>query len=362
MSDTLKTVLVDNGVPVASSTGNTQFVYNLLPIGRFYDKRYGEITVSDKMLKRMETNFGKYPSYEVPVKIGHDDGALSPGKVISVEAKPEGLIINMVVDQDTSEAILKEQYRYMSAEFDENYQDKETGRFVGAVLLGAALVNQPANPYMEPLKLVDDINPKGGNNNMELEELQKKLSEAEVQTQLLREKLDEKTKRLAEVSSRAELAEENMKATQKEAEDNAKKLAEAEEKIRTAAEEAEATAKKLSDLEAENKVLIETREQAENAKNEAEVKAFADKWTSQGIPPVVMEKVKPLLLNKETKIIKLSDKDGDTVPSLKFFDDLFTDLPKMPMQQIGNGETQTVELSDIDKARERAKIIAESLK
>ena len=159
-SDKVKTVLVDSGFPEAlTGKTETRFVYNLLPVGKFYDKRYGEIFVSDQLLQQMESNFGKYPAYKVPVKIGHGDGAPSPGEVIEIEAKPEGLEITMTLDRETSEAIQKKQYRYMSAEFDEDYQDKETGKPVGAVLLGAALVNQPANPYMEPLKLVDGIEP-----------------------------------------------------------------------------------------------------------------------------------------------------------------------------------------------------------
>ena len=153
-----KTVLVDGGSPVALDGGEgARFIYNLLPVGKFYDKRYGELFVNDRMLAQMERNFGTYPAYEVPVKIGHDDGAPSPGTVIGVQATNEGLEITMAVDHDTAAAILKKQYRYMSAEFDEHYMDKETGEDVGAVLLGAALVNQPANPYMEPLVLADDI-------------------------------------------------------------------------------------------------------------------------------------------------------------------------------------------------------------
>ena len=64
-----KTVLVDNGPPVAvKDDEGTRFIYNLLPVGRFFDKRYGEIYVSDAMLQKMEANFGKYPAYKVPVK------------------------------------------------------------------------------------------------------------------------------------------------------------------------------------------------------------------------------------------------------------------------------------------------------
>ena len=91
-----KTVLVDGGSPVAlKGDEGTRFIYNLLPVGRFFDKRYGEIWVDGEMLQKMEANFGKYPAYEVPVKIGHGDGALSPGKVIAISAKPEGLEITL---------------------------------------------------------------------------------------------------------------------------------------------------------------------------------------------------------------------------------------------------------------------------
>lgn len=175
-------VLVDNGSPVAVGNEETKFVYNLLPVGRFYDKRYGEVNISSEKIKKMADNFGKFPSYEVPVKLGHNDGAKSPGKVIAVEAKDSGLEITMLVDAETAKDINDKKYRYMSAEFEDNYMNKETGASVGPVLLGAALVNQPANPYMQPMKLADLIfNFEGENENMtEVENLRLDLSVDEI--------------------------------------------------------------------------------------------------------------------------------------------------------------------------------------
>ena len=43
MSDSVKNVLIDGGLPVALSDKEGRFVYNLLPVGEFYDKRYGRI-------------------------------------------------------------------------------------------------------------------------------------------------------------------------------------------------------------------------------------------------------------------------------------------------------------------------------
>ena len=365
--DKIKTVLVDSGFPEAlTGEKETRFVYNLLPVGKFYDKRYGELYVSDQMLQQMESNFGKYPTYKVPVKLGHGDGAPSPGEVIGVQAKPEGLEITMTVDKETSEAILKKQYRYMSAEFDETYQDKETGKPVGAVLLGAALVNQPANPYMEPLVLVDDItpgppekepgngkgtgtgtlspanpvdtqNPDRGNEEMEKEAVE-----------LLKKQLSDMEVREKEARDAMEAAIDEQKAREAKAQEQA---AQAQAQI----DEAQ---KKIAELEAENKALNTEKEQAEAAQNESEVKVFCDKWSSQGIPPATIEKIRPLLMNRTTRVIKLSDDDRDDVPTLKFFDELFSGLPKVPMGQIGSGETPSRELSDVEKAKKRGEAIA----
>ena len=315
-------VLVDNGAPIAVSNEETKFIYNLLPVGRFYDKRYGEVNISSEKIKKMADNFGKFPTYEVPVKLGHNDGAKSPGKVIAVEAKDSGLEITMLVDAETAKNINEKQYRYMSAEFEDNYMNKETGESVGPVLLGAALVNQPANPYMQPLKFADttfDLFPEEETDMTEVENLRLDLSDVKAQLKGVQEEADEKAK----------LADEQ--------------------------------AKRIEQLEAQNKALMEERKRAEDAKNEAEVKAFADKWTAAGIPPVVIEKVKPVLLAESSRVMKFSDDAKDDVPTLKFFDDLFAGLPKMPMTQIGGTDAPAVELSDVEKAREHAKAIAESL-
>ncbi|MBQ4430878.1 MAG: hypothetical protein II877_05195 [Synergistaceae bacterium] len=324
MSETVKKVLIDGGCPVALGDEETRFIYNLLPVGEFHDKRYGRVSITPAKIQQMADNFGKCPAYEVPVKLGHEQGAKSPGKVIAATAKPEGLEITMLVDAETAQAINEKQYRYMSAEYDEDYHDKKTGEKVGAVLLGAALVNQPAHPYVAPLVLADDVTPgtktEWNDNNMtELEDLRLQLSEAKAQK------------------------------------------AQLEADLKAARELSEDTAKKLADLEAQNKSLLEEREHAENARNEAEVKALCDKWVSKGVAPVMVDKVKPLLLTKQSRTIKLSDDAKDDIPTQKFFDELFELMPKMPMTQLGNSEAPSVELSDVEKAIERGKAIAASV-
>ena len=342
MRDTIKTVLIDGGSPVALGDEDARFVYNLLPAGEFYDKRYGRVSITPEKIQQMAENFGKRPAYEVPVKLGHDDGAKSPGKVIGVEAKPEGLEITMMVDAETAQAINAKQYRYMSAEFDEDYHDKKTGEKVGAVLLGAALVNQPAHPYVAPLVLADEIHPETNPNTErndermnELDDLRLQLSDMKVQ----------KARAEAELKAEREKSQAELKAEQEKS-----------------SKESEEAAKKIAELEAQNKALSEERERMENARNEAEVKALCDKWTSQGIPPVVVEKVKPVLLAKTSRTIKLGDSPDDEKPTLKFFDELFEAMPKIQLGQSSIQGEPKVELSDYDKAIQRGKEIAACVK
>ena len=317
MNETVKTVLIDGGAPIALGDDEARFIYNLLPVGEFYDKRYGRVSITPEKIQQMADNFGKYPAYEVPVKLGHEQGAKSPGKIIASTANPEGLEITMLVDAETAQAINDKQYRYMSAEYDEDYHDKKTGEKVGAVLLGAALVNQPAHPYVAPLKMADDLDSGRIDDDMaDIEDLRKQIADLEMRLKIAKD----------ELNARAKAAEE--------------------------------TSKKLADLEAQNKSLLEERERAENARNEAEVKAFCDKWIGKGIPPVTLDKVKPLLLAKQSRSIKLSDDDKDDTPTLQFFDELFEGMPKMPMSQLGNSDAPSVDLSDVEKAIERGKAIA----
>lgn len=317
MSDTIKTVLIDGGFPVALSDEDTRFIYNLLPVGEFYDKRYGRVSITPEKVQQMAENFGKRPAYEVPVKLGHSDGAKSPGKVIGVEAKDNGLEITMSVDSETAKAINDKQYRYMSAEFDEDYYDKKTGERVGAVLLGAALVNQPAHPYVAPLVLADDI--EGNDNDMtELEDLRLQLSDMKAQ------------KAQAEADLKAE-REKNSK-------------------------EAEESAKKLADIEAKNKKLIEERDRMETARNETEVKVCCETWLAEGIPPAVVDKLKPLMLSKTSRVIRLSDTEEK--PIMEVLKDIVSAIPKVPMGQESLSDTSAVELSDYEKAIKRGEEIA----
>ena len=322
------------GAPVAFGDSGALFIYNLLPVGKFIDKRYGEVWIGMEMLQKMESNFGRYPAYEVPVKIGHGDGAQSPGRVIGIKAKPEGLEITMTVDQEAADAINNKRYRYMSAEFDENYKDKTTGENVGPVLLGAALVNQPADPYVQPLILaedvVDDPEERGKTNERKenmpdlAELLQQRLADAEAREAAARREYDASLKRVREETTAA-----------KAREDKAQK--------------------KISDLEAKNRAAEKARASMEQEKRKAEVDAFCGNWSSKGVPPAVLGRLKPILL-AEGNFIKLSETESTSL--VRLFTEVFEAMPKFDMGQKGLADTGDLELSDVEKARAKGAAMA----
>lgn len=268
----------------------SELVYNALPIGNFYDPRYWKVEITPALISKMADNFGKFPTYELPVKLGHSDGAPAVGKIKSVEARADGLYLSMDIDEKSRADIEAGRYKYMSAEYSGDYMDKATGESVGAVLRGVALVNQPGHPGVRPIVFSDgewhiEKTQKGGNKNMTLDELTKKVEELEAE-----------------------------KAGLKKA-------------VETAEAEAKAS-KEFSDatLAANAKLTAEKRA--------ADVKLFCDDWAKKGIAPAVLEKVKPLLFCEQIAEVKLSD--TETVSAQKMFADIFEAMPKISMSAAGD--------------------------
>jgi len=281
------------------------FWYNALPVGTFRDPRYGRVEITPDMCRRMAANFGKAPAYPPPVKLGHGDGAASPGAVREIRAEPDGLHIRVEVDDAAAAEIRAGRYRYMSAEYHDDYTEKRTGEMVGPVFLGVALTNQPAHPGVVPIALSDGAwvqaggpaaadggNDGKGDASMGMGDGKVDLSE------VLGVQLSEARAALEAAKAEAEKAK---------------------------AEAAEA--KKLSDA---------ARTEAETlrkAAREREVKAFCDEWAGKGIPPAVVDKIRPVLL-ADPVTVKLSD--GREADLKALFGALFEAVPKVPMGAKGD--------------------------
>ena len=119
---------VPDSAPRALADGTVEFIYNVLPVGSFYDTRFGWVWIDDEKAQAIASNFGKFPSYPPPIKIGHGDGAPSPGRITSVTAVAgEGVSIAFSVDAETAGEINEGLYLYMCAAFVNDYVDTETG-------------------------------------------------------------------------------------------------------------------------------------------------------------------------------------------------------------------------------------------
>ena len=66
MNDTVKTVLIDGGFPVALGDEETRFIYNLLPVGEFYDKRYGRVSITPAKVQQMAVTLGSARRMKFP--------------------------------------------------------------------------------------------------------------------------------------------------------------------------------------------------------------------------------------------------------------------------------------------------------
>jgi flagellar hook-basal body complex protein FliE len=288
------------------------FWYNVLPIGKFHDPRYGIVRVTPKLVKELAGNFGKVPAYEPPVKLGHGDGAASPGVIKKVEARADGLWIQTdFQDNDILEDVRKKKYRYMSVEYTPDYMEKSTGKTVGPALLGVALTNQPAHPGVTPIVF----------------------SEGKWAQALPEEKTAEEEAHNMEME---------------------KQLTEALQKVTELTQKVQEQSQKFSDLEKENtglkevlKTSQESLQRMEMEKHEATVNAFCEKQVAAGIPPAVVDKVKPVLMATRNTI-KLSDKEETNLQVL--FGEVFEGLAKVEMGFRGKPgtpeDTKAVKMAD----------------
>ncbi len=140
-------ILVNNK-NIKLSEGN-RFTYNLLPIGKFFDARYNWLDFSVERLTAIAERFNaKIPAYEIFVNKDHWDDS----KVASIDkayfVENEGLYIEgVILDNETFG-----KFDYMSVEL-EPYIDKVNGGEPQETLMGAALTNRPANPFVQKITL-----------------------------------------------------------------------------------------------------------------------------------------------------------------------------------------------------------------
>ena len=256
-------------------TNDINFV-QLLRVGKFaYLDR--TLNFTKDTLKELKENFDKnVRGVALAVDYFHAAYDKAAGWIKKLELRNNDSELWMQVEwtENAKKQILSKELRYISAELNENYTDKETKKNYGAVLYGAGLTNRPHINKMAAIlsekiqneNIINIINLNKKGLKMEFQDLLNMIDDltADEKAQIL-EKINEKLESEVEEVEATEDNKENAKA-----EDHEKVKIEEQKEIQSNAEKVEDTKKvELSEesikLEDEN---IKLKEEIETLKKE----------------------------------------------------------------------------------------------
>ena len=333
--------------------------------GHWSHPKYGVISADQNKFDQFRKNFkanvlGRQPF----IRIGHSkDSAASFG-----DAEAKAWVQDIVQDGDVLYALAEatdpkveqdirsKKYRFASAEYNENYMDKESGKNLGTVLSAIALTNEPfLTKLPENVVLADDSetfyldykNMEGGN---VMDEFIKKMTEL---FNALLEKLKGQPAKEADPKNPA-------------AQDDKQNAA-----VQNLLAEVEAMKTKLAAFESSSKTMADdnTALKKDVAAREMDLKLAELK--QKGIPPVLCDKAKEILLAAPAagETIKLADGTEKKLTDMVY--GLLETLPessRVPFEQQGSGHAakpgeltteQIKKLADEDVAAMGGKVTAE---
>ncbi|SCX40339.1 phage protease [Nitrosospira sp. Nsp1] len=148
------TVRFLSGLHVTLEEGKTTSWVTVTRTGNFRDPRYGEFEISRRMLGQIVENFDKRVyGQDIFYDVAHrpDNGAA--GKVLQLKLEGDRLRAQVEWTPYGIESIKGKGYAYSSIEYHENFQDNESGKQHGAVMMGAGLVTRPCIKHLDPIRL-----------------------------------------------------------------------------------------------------------------------------------------------------------------------------------------------------------------
>lgn len=126
----------------------------LMRTGSFTHMFFGEIEITEDMFKSFRKNFKKkVKKVELAVDYSHFSGERASGWITDVILKEKNTELWIRVEWTPAgrQGILDKEFKYLSSDFSENFQDNETGKKFGPTLNGAALTNRPFLKDMEAI-------------------------------------------------------------------------------------------------------------------------------------------------------------------------------------------------------------------
>jgi FtsZ-binding cell division protein ZapB len=170
----------------------------LLRTGTFKDERYGTLQVTSSTLLSMKKNWDdKVRGVDLSIDYKHESDDIAAGWIKEVYLKENNTELWAVVDWTPKgqKVLSDKEFRYLSADFNFDYQDNESLQKFGPTLFGAGLTNRPVVKRMEPAIELEELTEKGRQEMKIVEDLQAQLKE-----------LQEKNKKLSDEVTAAQAA------------------------------------------------------------------------------------------------------------------------------------------------------------
>ena len=126
---------------------------------------------------------------DLAVDYSHETDQRAAAWFKGVELSEDGEELWMIPDwtKDGAKSVGEKEFRYISADFQFNYRDNESGINHGTVLLGAGLTNRPVIKGMTPaIQLQENNNILQGNNTMDLKEATDKIAAMQTEIEQLK--------------------------------------------------------------------------------------------------------------------------------------------------------------------------------
>jgi hypothetical protein len=145
-----KFILGNDGL--VATEGNRIRAMQILRTGEFSDARYGRFEITSPMLADMVKNFSEGVRGVIPaLDYKHESDDVAAGWFKALYLKDDGneLWADIEMTPKGEKILGDKEYGYVSADFDTEYQDNETLKKFGCVLLGAGLTNRPVIKRME---------------------------------------------------------------------------------------------------------------------------------------------------------------------------------------------------------------------
>lgn len=142
--------------PVQLAEDGTSWV-TITRTGSFTDPRYGRFEITLAMLESMVRNFeAKVLGVDVFIDVDHRPGDGAAARILALKVEGQRLRAQVEWTDFGRKAIQERGFRYLSAEYHEQWRDNEGGKDHGPTLLGAGLTVRPVIKRLDPVTLAED--------------------------------------------------------------------------------------------------------------------------------------------------------------------------------------------------------------